>query len=171
MIQLEIQHDSLQNGTGETPTRCWCSGIMQDSHSCDPGSIPGQRTVLTYRPALPSSKDFPNFGWRTKGSLAEWSKALVLGTSPKGRGFESLSCQNDNFASIKRQGKKWFCSRWGSNSQPRHVSSTVYKYRALTDCATGAMWPQVENQIEWQTSLSILPVRLSHRQTVRHPRD
>ena len=29
-----------------------------------------------------------------KGSLAEWSKALVLGTSPKGRGFESHSCQN-----------------------------------------------------------------------------
>ena len=24
-----------------------------------------------------------------EGSLAEWSKALVLGTSPKGRGFES----------------------------------------------------------------------------------
>ena len=30
----------------------------------------------------------------TRGSLAEWSKALVLGTSPKGRGFESHSCQN-----------------------------------------------------------------------------
>ena len=42
---------------------------------------------------------------------------------------------------------------------------TVYKYRALTDCATGAMWPEDENQIDWQTSLSILPVRLSHRQT------
>ena len=28
-----------------------------------------------------------------EGSLAEWSKALVLGTSPKGRGFESHSCQ------------------------------------------------------------------------------
>ena len=28
-----------------------------------------------------------------QGSLAEWSKALVLGTSPKGRGFESHSCQ------------------------------------------------------------------------------
>ena len=28
------------------------------------------------------------------GSLAEWSKALVLGTSPKGRGFESHHCQN-----------------------------------------------------------------------------
>ena len=82
--------------------RRWCSGIMQDSHSCDPGSIPGQRKVLTYRPALPSSKVFPNFPQRTRGSLAEWSKALVLGTSPKGRGFESLSCQNDNFASIKK---------------------------------------------------------------------
>ena len=28
-----------------------------------------------------------------EGSLAEWSKALVVGTSPKGRGFESHSCQ------------------------------------------------------------------------------
>ena len=27
------------------------------------------------------------------GSVAEWSKALVLGTSPKGRGFESHRCQ------------------------------------------------------------------------------
>ena len=26
--------------------------------------------------------------------MAEWSKALVLGTSPKGRGFESHRCQN-----------------------------------------------------------------------------
>ena len=38
------------------------------------------------------------------------------------------------------------CSRWGSNSQPPHISScvlyregTVYKYGALTDCATGAL--------------------------------
>ena len=29
----------------------------------------------------------------TKGSVAEWSKALVLGTSLKGRGFESHRCQ------------------------------------------------------------------------------
>ena len=28
----------------------------------------------------------------TAGSVAEWSKALVLGTSPKGRGFESHRC-------------------------------------------------------------------------------
>ena len=31
---------------------------------------------------------------QTAGSLAEWSKALVLGTTPKRRGFESHSCQN-----------------------------------------------------------------------------
>ena len=27
---------------------CWCSGIMQDSHSCDPGSIPGQCNVTYF---------------------------------------------------------------------------------------------------------------------------
>ena len=27
--------------------------------------------------------------------MAEWSKALVLGTSPKGRGFESHRCQKN----------------------------------------------------------------------------
>ena len=26
--------------------RRWCSGIMQDSHSCAPGSIPGRRTEI-----------------------------------------------------------------------------------------------------------------------------
>ena len=29
--------------------------------------------------------------------MAEWSKALVLGTSPQGRGFESHRCQNNYF--------------------------------------------------------------------------
>ena len=29
------------------------------------------------------------------GSVAEWSKALVLGTSLSRRGFESLRCQNN----------------------------------------------------------------------------
>ena len=28
--------------------RRWCSGIMQDSHSCDPGSIPGRRTFFFF---------------------------------------------------------------------------------------------------------------------------
>ena len=27
--------------------RRWCSGIMQDSHSCDPGSIPGRRRMFS----------------------------------------------------------------------------------------------------------------------------
>ena len=29
----------------EPKQRRWCSGIMQDSHSCDPGSIPGRRRI------------------------------------------------------------------------------------------------------------------------------
>ena len=33
-------------------------------------------------------------GERTSGSLAEWSKALASGASPKGRGFESHSCHS-----------------------------------------------------------------------------
>ena len=28
--------------------RRWCSGIMQDSHSCDPGSIPGRRKIFVF---------------------------------------------------------------------------------------------------------------------------
>ena len=28
--------------------RRWCSGIMQDSHSCDPGSIPGRRKMFYF---------------------------------------------------------------------------------------------------------------------------
>ena len=31
---------------------CWCSGIMQDSHSCDPGSIPGQCNTFSRVPLL-----------------------------------------------------------------------------------------------------------------------
>ena len=34
-----------------------------------------------------------DFAIITRGSVAEWSKALVLGTSLKGRGFESHRCQ------------------------------------------------------------------------------
>ena len=32
----------------EPKQRRWCSGIMQDSHSCDPGSIPGRRNQNFY---------------------------------------------------------------------------------------------------------------------------
>jgi hypothetical protein len=34
----------------QTKLRRWCSGIMQDSHSCDPGSIPGRRTLFSSHP-------------------------------------------------------------------------------------------------------------------------
>ena len=39
------------------------------------------------------------------GSLAEWSKALVLGTSPKGRGFESHSCQIFSYFFVEKHQK------------------------------------------------------------------
>ena len=35
--------------------------------------------------------------------MAEWSKALVLGTSPSGRGFESHRCQENTFFSHRIQ--------------------------------------------------------------------
>ena len=37
--------------------RRWCNGIMQDSHSCDPGSIPGRR-ITPYK--------------------ARWSRGMIL---------------------------------------------------------------------------------------------
>lgn len=37
----------LQSDPSNTSHR-WCSGIMQDSHSCDPGSIPGRCTFWCY---------------------------------------------------------------------------------------------------------------------------
>ena len=37
----------------------------------------------------------------SEGSVAERSKALVLGTSPKGRGFESHRCQFLFFSPLK----------------------------------------------------------------------
>ena len=40
-------HSYIHIAGGPLPARhCWCSGIIQDSHSCDPGSIPGQCTVF-----------------------------------------------------------------------------------------------------------------------------
>ena len=81
-----------------------------------------------------------------KGSLAEWSKALVLGTSRKGRGFESHSCQNNfcmhsglNLRLTKKKQKKMLLQLGEARTHNPGISlCTVYKYRALTDCATGA---------------------------------
>ena len=39
--------------------------------------------------------------------MAEWSKALVLGTSPKGRGFESHCCQDSFVNSRHLNGACW----------------------------------------------------------------
>ncbi len=44
------------------------------------------------------------------GSVAEWSKALVLGTSLSGRGFESHRCQETILVSSTGEG--------GSNQTP-----------------------------------------------------
>jgi hypothetical protein len=38
--------------------RRWCSGIMQDSHSCDPGSIPGRRMPILLHKFLLSRECF-----------------------------------------------------------------------------------------------------------------
>ena len=48
---------------------------------------------------------------------------------------------------VKKKGKK-NCPRRGSNSQPRHRSQPLpYKYRALTDCATGALRSNVLHSV------------------------
>ena len=36
------------SGNSYINKRRWCSGIMQDSHSCDPGSIPGRRIFTLF---------------------------------------------------------------------------------------------------------------------------
>ena len=36
----------------EPKQRRWCSGIMLDSHSSDPGSIPGRRTIFILQQVL-----------------------------------------------------------------------------------------------------------------------
>ena len=51
------------------------------------------------------------------GSVAEWSKALVLGTSLSGRGFESHRCQSfcSRVGTLYRVSKNfflWFYSNW-----------------------------------------------------------
>ena len=54
--------------------RRWCSGIMQDSHSCDPGSIPGRRIlnfklVKNIKNILPDGELNPGLPRDRRGSL------------------------------------------------------------------------------------------------------
>ena len=60
-------------------------------------------------------------GGRTSGSLAEWSKALASGASPKGRAFESHSCHS--FARVRF----WFLITKGPKPPPSisHYSLVV----------------------------------------------
>ena len=61
-----------------------------------------------------------------EGSLAEWSKALVLGTSPKGRGFESHRCQHAFIAgSLWKRQKK--CGDTGDRTRGiSHAKRALY---------------------------------------------
>jgi hypothetical protein len=43
-VQVDRLVNSFYNTIHCVSRRRWCSDIMQDSHSCDPGSIPGRRS-------------------------------------------------------------------------------------------------------------------------------
>ena len=92
--------------------RCWCGKASQSQH-----------TVLP-EPTHPAV-------------VAEWLRRLTRNEFPSGSvGSNPTNC--DAKRQFWHDPSKRTCSRWGSNSQPRHIFCTVYKYRALTDCATGA---------------------------------
>ena len=46
ILKMLLQLKEYISGIKHKPAamRRWCNGIMQDTHSCDPGSIPGRRT-------------------------------------------------------------------------------------------------------------------------------
>ena len=73
-----------------TPSlRDWCSTTELKRHFHRDSTNPIRRLKVTL------SKSTANISLgNSQGSVAEWSKALVLGTSPKGRGFESHRCQH-----------------------------------------------------------------------------
>ena len=49
VLENELCNDKQDNCVwtqNYSDKRRWCSGIMQDSHFCDPGSIPGRRKLF-----------------------------------------------------------------------------------------------------------------------------
>ncbi len=64
----------------ESLTRRWCSGIMQDSHSCDPGSIPGRRTRHLFFGCQKIVASFIfDFGWYTFAvTFQSWLKKGII---------------------------------------------------------------------------------------------
>ena len=64
------QGNSGGRGDLSCRARRWCSGIMQDSHSCDPGSIPGRRTH--FLPLSPSTATIDYAGHVFSKPLTMW---------------------------------------------------------------------------------------------------
>ena len=74
-----------------TPSlRDWCSTTELKRHLQDMSAVQERRREGRVECFANWDAINPDEG---RGSVAEWSKALVLGTSPKGRGFESHRCQ------------------------------------------------------------------------------
>ena len=91
-----------------TPSlRDWCSTTELKRHFHRDSTNPIRRLKVTL------SKSTANISLgNSQGSVAEWSKALVLGTSPKGRGFESHRCQHSFAYNRHRQCGSGAC--WSS---------------------------------------------------------
>ena len=69
-------------------TKCFTCGTSNNEYNYKALlSITTGKQPYTYK-NLPNDALIPY-----PGSVAEWSKALVLGTSPQGRGFESHRCK------------------------------------------------------------------------------
>ena len=71
---------------------------------------------------------------RGRGSVAEWSKALVLGTSLSGRGFESHRCHEHTFFLRRTQLREQY-------SIPSQVRQDVARWSRGMIRASGARGP------------------------------
>ena len=82
--------------------------------------------------------------------MAEWSKALVLGTSPKGRGFESHRCQKFYLMKMKEKNSNKQLETPGiepGTSRMRSERSTT-ELHPLQLVVTGMS--QIGVQLDWQ---------------------
>ena len=81
-----------------TPSlRDWCSTTELKRHLQDMSAVQERRREGRVECFANWDAINPDEG---RGSVAEWSKALVLGTSLSGRGFESHRCQENLFSFI-----------------------------------------------------------------------
>ena len=77
--------------------RRWCSGIMQDSHSCDPGSIPGRRTVFFNPDAVIG-------GVVRSASTLYWLGVRGCEIAPRARHRVKATVGRENHCSVKALG-------------------------------------------------------------------